>query len=792
MNNKKSGQSTENKENTENNVDTLSGSTRINESEAKGSSDSIIAFGLEEPSSSDQTGLNRQDKPAPEAPAEGMFAPEERRFLPNKSRRGNFKLLFKIVLIFILILVVPMLVSTTLVTMKMEERSEEERVRTLINAAKIARNYINSTKETILIETTRFTENQEFRNLLKSGVKSDVNNFLELELKSRNIDTIRILDLDRNEEAAAYSKSEFSRRSSSEELIDKGIKKIPDASFVIEKCDETNSYCGYIEACAYVEQYGQDLKLIFFLKELPSDFFDKLKDLTNLQMSVLKDNVRVITTAFGEDGKRYVGKTIDKEVITKVQTQGSAVTWEHILSEPFYTIYEKMDLDKPDENIFIGAAVDKTSFLDTNFILVKYLQLITLVSIFLAALAGIFLSYSIVNPIKKLVQGARAIGDGDFDTRIDVTVNDEIGVLADEFNRMGSNLKRSYERLDRKMYEISTLYTVSNSINFQSDSEQILEVIMDKTISALYAERGSIMLLNDDTDELEIKIVRGFKGEVKKRIGLKSGEGIAGKVYERGLGIMVNKGSDDERFKQFQEYIADTKNIQSMICVPLKVKDRAIGVINIVNRVSHGKEFNNDDLNLANALATHAAMAIENAKLYELSITDGMTKLFIHRFFQIRLSEEMVRARRYSSKLSLIMFDIDHFKNFNDTYGHQIGDEVLIGVANILKKAVRQEVDVAARYGGEEFTVIAPETDAPDAFIVSERIRKAIEAAEFPGPDNQILKVKVSLGISTFPTHAEEKMELIRKADTALYFSKENGRNQSTIYRKDMGEVSEK
>jgi diguanylate cyclase (GGDEF)-like protein len=109
-----------------------------------------------------------------------------------------------------------------------------------------------------------------------------------------------------------------------------------------------------------------------------------------------------------------------------------------------------------------------------------------------------------------------------------------------------------------------------------------------------------------------------------------------------------------------------------------------------------------------------------------------------------------------------------------------------------LKKAVRQEVDVAARYGGEEFTVIAPETDAPDAFIVSERIRKAIEAAEFPGPDNQILKVKVSLGISTFPTHAEEKMELIRKADTALYFSKENGRNQSTIYRKDMGEVSEK
>lgn len=732
--------------------------------------------------------------PAPESITGYLNNPEiaEQRGFSGSTRRGKFKLLFKIVLIFILILVVPMLISTHLVTLNMEQRAEQERVRTLIEAAEIARRYVNSTKDNILIEVTRFSESQELRRLLKNSDKKGLNDFLALELKSRSIDSIKILDLDRSEYAGVQTEPKFATRPCSDELIDKGIKKIPDSCFTIEKNPNTNIYSSYIETCAYVEQYDQDLKLIFLLKKLPSNFFDDLKDLTNLQMSVLKDNIRVITTAFGEDGKRFVGKPVEDSVIKEIQLKGRAVTWEKILTDTFYTIYEKMDEDNPAENIFISAAVEKAAFLGTNFILIKYLQMITLVSIILASLAGVFLSFSIVNPLKKIVQGARAIGEGNFDTRIDVTTNDELGVLSDEFNKMGSNLKRSYERLDRKMYEISTLYAVSNSINFQSDSEQILEVIMDKTISALYAERGSIMLLNDDNDELEIRVVRGFKGEVKKRIGLKPGEGIAGKVYKRGLGIMVNKGSEDERFKQFQENIADTNSIQSMICVPLKVKDRSIGVINIINRVSHGEEFSDDDLSLANALATQAAMAIENAKLYELSITDGMTKLFIHRFFQIRLSEEMVRARRYGSKLSLIMFDIDHFKNFNDTYGHQVGDEVLIGVANIIKKAVRQEVDVAARYGGEEFTVIAPETDAPDAMIVSERIRKAIEAAEFPGPEEKVLKVKVSLGISTFPTHSEDKMELIRKADTALYFSKENGRNQSTIYTEDMGEVSEK
>lgn len=705
---------------------------------------------------------------------------------------GKTKLSLKIILIFMLVIIIPMIISTDLVTREVSSRSEQERLRSLKDAAAIARKYVVSNSETHLIMATRLSEDQELRKYIKNQEGESLEALLRLELKRKNLDVVEVQDISGRRLVRITSEKFFNDYEVSKNLFVKGLKKIPDSEFVIRRDRATERFECFLESCVHIEQYGQDLKLLFLVKRLPADFFDGLKDLTNLHISILQGTFRVLTTIFGDDGKRMSETEIDPEIVREINDKGLSIkSGERFLGESYYSIYEKFQPTGSRE-VYVCASIDKKTFLETNYILVFYLKIITVVSIILAMIAGFFLSHNIVTPIKRLVTGARAIGSGELATRIEVRESDEIGVLAQEFNRMAVNLKASYDRLDRKMYEISTLYSVSNSINFQSDSEQILNVIMDKTIGALYAERGSLMLLNDDTDELEIKVVRGFKGEIRKRIGLKSGEGIAGTVYKNGSGVMVNKGFRDDRFKEFEEFIEDTKNIRSMICVPLKVKDRTLGVMNVVNRVSHGATFSEDDLNLANALATHAAMAIENAKLYELSITDGMTKLFIHRFFQIRLGEEIMRARRYGSRLSLIMFDIDHFKKFNDTYGHQTGDDVLIGVAGILKKAVRQDVDVAARYGGEEFTVIAPETDGPDAMIVAERIRKAVEAAEFPGPEGAILKVKVSLGIATFPIHAKEKMELIRKADTALYFSKENGRNQSTMYSDNMGEVSEK
>jgi diguanylate cyclase (GGDEF)-like protein len=142
----------------------------------------------------------------------------------------------------------------------------------------------------------------------------------------------------------------------------------------------------------------------------------------------------------------------------------------------------------------------------------------------------------------------------------------------------------------------------------------------------------------------------------------------------------------------------------------------------------------------------------------------------------------MKRSRRHNKKFSLIMMDIDNFKSFNDTYGHQLGDKVLKDVASVAKKTSRTE-DIAARYGGEEFIIILPETDSRQAMIIAERIRASVAEIEIPH-ENQKLHVTISLGVSTFPDHSEEKEELIHAVDAALYTSKHRGKNCVTLFDK--------
>lgn len=167
-----------------------------------------------------------------------------------------------------------------------------------------------------------------------------------------------------------------------------------------------------------------------------------------------------------------------------------------------------------------------------------------------------------------------------------------------------------------------------------------------------------------------------------------------------------------------------------------------------------------------------------NMKLQELSVTDGLTGAYNHRYFYAKLEEEMKRAERYCHPLSLIMSDIDYFKNYNDAHGHIEGDNVLKGVAACIKKNVRDE-DIVARYGGEEFTVILPETGKKDAGETAERIRRYIQAQMFPNKETQPGgSLTISLGIAVFPEDAADPKGLIEKADAALYRAKENGRNR--------------
>lgn len=199
----------------------------------------------------------------------------------------------------------------------------------------------------------------------------------------------------------------------------------------------------------------------------------------------------------------------------------------------------------------------------------------------------------------------------------------------------------------------------------------------------------------------------------------------------------------------------------------------------VISSESEG-DLNSDCMDEVRMLGSHLAIAIENltlrARLQELADTDGLTGLYNHRYFQLSMDREIRRARRYKRPLSVMLFDIDHFKKFNDTYGHPIGDAVLKEISKIATGALRN-TDILARYGGEEFVVIMPETDKSGALAVAERTRRAIADHVFNFNNLEPLNVTVSVGVGEMPP-AKTKEDLIKQADDALYRAKETGRNR--------------
>jgi len=172
-----------------------------------------------------------------------------------------------------------------------------------------------------------------------------------------------------------------------------------------------------------------------------------------------------------------------------------------------------------------------------------------------------------------------------------------------------------------------------------------------------------------------------------------------------------------------------------------------------------------------------------------MATTDGLTGLVNHRHFQEKADERFARAARYPEDISLLLFDIDHFKKVNDTYGHPIGDAVLRKVGAVVREAART-VDVAARYGGEEFAVLMEQTDEPGALKMAERIRSTIEKTRFVF-EGVTVPVTVSIGCASFPLHAADKTQLIDMADKSLYWAKRNGRNRCCAYSSIAGREDE-
>ncbi len=165
--------------------------------------------------------------------------------------------------------------------------------------------------------------------------------------------------------------------------------------------------------------------------------------------------------------------------------------------------------------------------------------------------------------------------------------------------------------------------------------------------------------------------------------------------------------------------------------------------------------------------------------LKKLAITDGLTGFYNSRHFYEQLKNEIHRTKRYKHALSLMLLDIDHFKNYNDSYGHLEGDQVLVSLCKIIKKCLRK-MDTAYRYGGEEFTIILPETSRKEAVVVAERIMEKLNHSDFEPIPGVFCKITISIGITEYISE-EEVTALVKRADEAMYRSKENGRNSISI-----------
>ncbi len=216
---------------------------------------------------------------------------------------------------------------------------------------------------------------------------------------------------------------------------------------------------------------------------------------------------------------------------------------------------------------------------------------------------------------------------------------------------------------------------------------------------------------------------------------------------------------------------------RSCYCVPLiGGSNRLVGLVTLDQDAA--APLADEAMQVLNVVLTLVAVTLENARLFQLATVDGLTGLYVRRYFEIRLGEELARLRRHGGTLSLIMTDIDHFKAVNDTYGHQQGDYVLRELANLLRAALRKGLDIPCRYGGEEYVTILPMTPRQGAIEVAERLRRQCERHPFAGFDPP-RAVTLSAGIASIDqAGACDEEEFVRRADEMLYAAKEGGRNQ--------------
>lgn len=328
---------------------------------------------------------------------------------------------------------------------------------------------------------------------------------------------------------------------------------------------------------------------------------------------------------------------------------------------------------------------------------------------------------------------------------------------------------RLYTLEQRRAAQLEAINIIARQTTAVLDTDELLRKVCKLILGHFQVDHVAILL----ADEVALHL-RAHDGKLTPAMPqgtiIPKTSGLSASALRSGRSVIENDVS------KISNYVPGFVETRSEMCVPLIFFGEKLGVVALESEKLGN--FRKDDVASLEAVADIVAGAIQNAKYFErakqLAYVDGLTGIFNRRYFELRIAEELERASRYESQLTVIMIDIDNFKRLNDEFGHLLGDEVLRHVSQIFQQQLRKG-DIVCRYGGEEFAIVVPQTAPENAFEAAEKLRRIVESWYFPGVPR---KVTISAGLAGFPRHGRTRDEIVASADGALYGAKQGGRNR--------------
>jgi len=327
---------------------------------------------------------------------------------------------------------------------------------------------------------------------------------------------------------------------------------------------------------------------------------------------------------------------------------------------------------------------------------------------------------------------------------------------------------RLYSLERRRATQLEAINAIAQQTTAVLDLKELLSKVCLLIEHAFQVSHVSVLL--KDEDDL---VLRASHGKLTARVPeggrLPADSGPWGKALEAGKTLVENNAQSAPDAGLYVE-------TESRMSIPLVSFGQTLGVLALDSE--RPGAFHSNDTQPLESVADICANAIQNAhyveRVKQLAYLDGLTGIFNRRFFELRMAEEIERARRYESGMGVIMIDIDQFKRLNDEFGHLLGDEVLRQVSSILHQQLRK-IDVVCRYGGEEFAILLSQTSPQHSLAVAEKLRRMVETWQFPGVPRP---VTISAGTANYPDHGTTRDELVKAADAGLYAAKQSGRNR--------------